>query len=311
MCAQTAKQTVTIKKYANRRLYNTATSSYVTLEDLSVMVKDGCEFNVYDAKSSEDITRSVLTQIIVEEENKTGQQNLLPINFLRQLIGFYGDSLQWMVPKYLEHSMDALTGNQDQIRDYFQTTLGSIFPFGTTLEEMSKQNMSMFENTLRMFSPLSSLETLTNNLGSISPFVTTPSASSASSSPSATASNKSATPSTSSSNTCSTSSSKNSCCSTSSNRKNSCSTDTNTSSNNSKKADTAAACCSTATQQPMASVTNLKPRSSDSSKSSSTTTTPMPNVQSATATNNTGADDMQQKIANLQRQLADLAKSRA
>ncbi|MGE4351979.1 MAG: polyhydroxyalkanoate synthesis repressor PhaR, partial [Bdellovibrionales bacterium] len=92
MCAQTAKQTVTIKKYANRRLYNTATSSYVTLEDLSSMVKEGCDFNVYDAKTSEDITRSVLTQIIMEEENKIGQQNLLPINFLRQLIGFYGDS---------------------------------------------------------------------------------------------------------------------------------------------------------------------------------------------------------------------------
>ena len=146
------KQTVTIKKYANRRLYNTATSSYVTLEDLSKMVKENIEFNVYDAKSSEDITRSVLTQIIVEEESKAGQ-NLLPINFLRQLIGFYGDNMQWLVPKYLEHSMESLSKNQDQIRNYFQTTFGGMFPFGTTLEEMGKQNMAMFERTMRMFAP--------------------------------------------------------------------------------------------------------------------------------------------------------------
>ncbi len=147
------KQTVTIKKYANRRLYNTATSSYVTLENLSQMVKEGIEFNVYDAKTSEDITRSVLTQIIVEEEGKVGQ-NLLPIGFLRQLIGFYGDNMQWLVPKYLEHSMQSLSKNQEQIRNYFQTTLGGMFPFGTTLEEMGKQNLAMFERTMRMFAPL-------------------------------------------------------------------------------------------------------------------------------------------------------------
>ena len=146
------KQTVTIKKYANRRLYNTATSSYVTLDDLSKMVKEDIEFNVYDAKTSEDITRSVLTQIIVEEESKAGQ-NLLPINFLRQLIGFYGDNMQWLVPKYLEHSMESLSKNQDQIRNYFQSTFGGIFPFGSTFEEMGKQNMAMFERTMRMFAP--------------------------------------------------------------------------------------------------------------------------------------------------------------
>ena len=148
-----AKQTVTIKKYANRRLYNTATSTYVTLGDLAKMVKEGTEFNVYDAKSSEDLTRSVLTQIIVEEEGKAGQ-NLLPIGFLRQLIGFYGDNMQWMVPKYLEQSMQSLSSNQDKIRGYFQNTIGSIFPFGNTLEEMGKQNMAMFERAMRMFSPL-------------------------------------------------------------------------------------------------------------------------------------------------------------
>lgn len=146
------KQAITIKKYANRRLYNTSTSSYVTLSDLAKMVKDGIEFNVYDAKTSEDLTRSVLTQIIVEEEGKAGQ-NLLPISFLRQLIGFYGDNMQWMVPKYLEQSMQALSSNQDKIRGYFQNTFGNMFPFGSTLEEMSKQNMAMFERTMRMFTP--------------------------------------------------------------------------------------------------------------------------------------------------------------
>ena len=146
------KQTVTIKKYANRRLYNTSTSSYVTLDNLSQMVKEGTEFNVYDAKTSEDITRSVLTQIIVEEESKSGQ-NLLPIGFLRQLIGFYGDNMQWLVPKYLEQSMQMLTKNQEQIRSYFQTTFGGMFPFGSTLEEMGKQNLAMFERAMRMFSP--------------------------------------------------------------------------------------------------------------------------------------------------------------
>jgi len=145
-------ETVVIKKYANRRLYNTATSTYVTLDDLSTMVKKGVEFNVYDAKSNEDITRSVLTQIIVEEEGKAGQ-NLLPISFMRRLIGFYGDNMQWLVPKYLEHSMTSLTKNQEQIRDYFQTTLGGMFPFGSTLEQMSKQNLAMFERTMKMFTP--------------------------------------------------------------------------------------------------------------------------------------------------------------
>lgn len=147
-------ETVVIKKYANRRLYNTATSTYVTLDDLATMVKQGVEFNVYDAKSNEDITRSVLTQIIVEEEGKAGQ-NLLPISFMRRLISFYGDNMQWLVPKYLEHSMQSLTKNQEQIRNYFQTTLGGMFPFGSTLEQMSKQNMAMFERTMKMFSPFS------------------------------------------------------------------------------------------------------------------------------------------------------------
>ena len=141
---------VTIKKYANRRLYNTATSSYVTLDHLCQMVKDGTDFVVYDAKTGDDITRSVLTQIIVEEESKG--QNLLPIPFLRQLISLYGDNMQWLVPRYLEHSMKSFTGNQEKMREYFQTTFGGMFPF-TGFEEMSKQNIAMFERAMRMFSP--------------------------------------------------------------------------------------------------------------------------------------------------------------
>src|SRR5690606_35489414 len=134
---------VIIKKYANRRLYNTATSSYVTLDHLSQMVQDGVEFTVFDAKTGEDITRSVLTQIIVEEEGKTGQ-SLLPINFLRQLIGFYGDNMKFLLPKYLEHMMQAFSTNQEKLRASMQDTMGNFFPFGN-LEEVGKQNMAMFE----------------------------------------------------------------------------------------------------------------------------------------------------------------------
>ncbi|MGF1629078.1 MAG: polyhydroxyalkanoate synthesis repressor PhaR [Kiloniellaceae bacterium] len=141
---------ITIKKYANRRLYNTATSSYVTLDHLCQMVQEDVDFVVYDAKSGEDITRAVLTQIIVEEESKG--QNLLPINFLRQLISFYGDSMQWMVPSYLEHMMEAFSQNQDRMRQSMQETFGGMFPFGN-LEEVSKQNMALFESALRMFAP--------------------------------------------------------------------------------------------------------------------------------------------------------------
>ena len=150
--AETAeKATVVIKKYANRRLYNTATSSYVTLDHLCQMVKDGVEFAVYDAKSGEDITRSVLTQIIVEEESKGGQ-NLLPINFLRQLISFYGDNLQFLVPRYLEHTMQYFANNQEQMRNYMRDTFGGMFPFGR-FEDLGKQNIAFFERALKMFAP--------------------------------------------------------------------------------------------------------------------------------------------------------------
>jgi len=140
---------VTIKKYANRRLYNTATSSYVTLDHLCQMVKDRIEFAVYDAKSGEDITRSVLTQIIVEEEAKG--ENLLPIGFLRQIIGFYGDSMQkFLLPQYLDMMMQSFEKNQSEMQRHMSETFGSVFPFGQ-MEEMSKQNMAMFEQAMKMF----------------------------------------------------------------------------------------------------------------------------------------------------------------
>ena len=141
----------TIKKYANRRLYNTATSSYVTLDHLCQMVKDNEDFVVYDAKTGDDITRSVLTQIIVEEEGKGGQ-NLLPISFLRQLIGFYDDSLGGLVPRYLEYSMTAFLRNEEQMRQYMEHTLGGLFPFNP-IGEMNKQNIALFESAMKMFTP--------------------------------------------------------------------------------------------------------------------------------------------------------------
>lgn len=158
---------VTIKKYANRRLYNTATSSYVTLDHLCQMVKDGVEFHVYDAKTGDDITHSVLTQIIVEEESKG--QNLLPIGFLRMLISFYGDSLQWVLPKYLEHSMSSFSRNQDSMRSYMDNTFGGIFPFGSNLEEMGKQNMAMIDSAMRMFSPFGAEGTVNRAPGTAKP----------------------------------------------------------------------------------------------------------------------------------------------
>jgi polyhydroxyalkanoate synthesis repressor PhaR len=140
----------TIKKYANRRLYNTGTSTYVTLEDLAAMVKEGEDFLVYDAKTGDDITRSVLAQIIFEQENKAGQ-NLLPTTFLRQLIRFYGDSMQMVVPKYLEQSIDMLTREQEKFRKQMTNTF-SMTPFAP-LEEHVRRNMELFQQTFSMFKP--------------------------------------------------------------------------------------------------------------------------------------------------------------
>ena len=150
-----AAEPVTIKKYANRRLYNTGTSTYVTLEDLAAMVKNGEDFVVYDAKTGEDITRSVLAQIIFEQENKEGQ-NLLPIAFLRQLIRFYGDSMQMLVPRYLEVSLDSLTREQEKFRQQMAQAFGGS-PFGA-LEETVRRNMEMFERAFAMFTPFARRE---------------------------------------------------------------------------------------------------------------------------------------------------------
>ena len=145
---------ITIKKYANRRLYNTATSAYITLEDLASIVKKGDDFVVYDAKSGEDITRSVLTQIIVEQESKEGQ-SLLPITFLRQLIRFYGDSMQMLVPSYLEFTIGKLTNEQAKFREIARQNLGSPLatPVFGSIEEQTRKNMALFEQALAMFSP--------------------------------------------------------------------------------------------------------------------------------------------------------------
>jgi len=149
------KEPVIIKKYANRRLYNTGTSTYVTLEDLAKMVKIGEDFIVYDAKTGEDITRSVLAQIIFEQENKEGQ-NLLPIAFLRQLIRFYGDSMQMLVPRYLEVSIESLTREQEKFRQQMAQAFGvGGFP---TLEDQVRRNMEMFERAFTMFAPFARRE---------------------------------------------------------------------------------------------------------------------------------------------------------
>ena len=146
---------ITIKKYANRRLYNTGTSTYVTLEDLATMVKEGDDFVVFDAKTGEEITRSVLAQIIFEQENKEGQ-NLLPINFLRQLIRFYGDSMQMLVPRYLEVSLESLTREQEKFRQQMAQAFG-VGSFGP-LEDQVRRNMEMFEKAFAMFTPFARRE---------------------------------------------------------------------------------------------------------------------------------------------------------
>jgi polyhydroxyalkanoate synthesis repressor PhaR len=251
-----SNESVVIKKYANRRLYNTATSTYVTLGNLAEMVKAGTEFNVYDAKSNEDITRSVLAQIIIEEEGKTGQ-NLLPISFLRRLIGFYGDSMQWLVPKYLEHSLQSLTKNQEQIREYFHKTFGNIFPFNNTLEQMSKQNMAMFESTMQMFSPFGSIGMKLGKNGS-------------------------------------------ECCATTQN---------------------GAAVKTTSKEPALAPVSEIGTKTKEKAKDSETTSSPAakkklaavptPETAKATAQKAVSGEEVQNKIAALQRQLSELARNKA
>lgn len=150
---------IIIKKYANRRLYNTGTSTYVTLEDLAEMVKRGEEFTVQDAKSGEDITHPVLTQIIFELENKDGQ-NMLPVPFLRQLISFYGDQMQMVVPSFLEQSMIAFAKEQERFREQMKDAVGKsplemmqVAAPIKALEEQTRRNIEMFQNAMRMFTP--------------------------------------------------------------------------------------------------------------------------------------------------------------
>jgi len=153
--AQAEKPTIVIKKYANRRLYNTDTSTYVTLDDLAGMVRAGADFVVYDARTGEDLTHTVLTQIIVEQESK-GQQNLLPIGFLRQLIRFYGNSIERLVPSYLEYSLDTLTREQEKYRQQFANTFGAAAI--EAMQEHTRKNLEIFQRALNMFTPFTALE---------------------------------------------------------------------------------------------------------------------------------------------------------
>ena len=147
-----AGEKVVIKKYANRRLYNTASSSYVTLEHLADMTREGIDFVVYDAKSGDDITRSVLTQIIFDEENRGDGKNLLPIQFLRQLIGFYGNQMQAFLPSYLEMSLQTFAQQQERMRAQFGGPFGQATGIAA-FDEQIRQNMALFERGMKMFSP--------------------------------------------------------------------------------------------------------------------------------------------------------------
>lgn len=151
--AELPNEPVVIKKYANRRLYNTDTSSYVTLDDLAEMVRAERDFSVHDAKSGEDLTHAVLTQIIVDQESKG--QNLLPVGFLRQLIRFYGDSIEQLVPSYLEFSLDSLTRDQDRYRKKFAGAFGTSSM--EAMQDQARQNFAMFEKALGMFNPYSAM----------------------------------------------------------------------------------------------------------------------------------------------------------
>lgn len=145
---------IVIKKYANRRLYNTATSAYVTLDDLARMVREGQDFVVFDARTNEELTRQILTQIIFDEESRG--EALLPVQFLRRLIGFYGGQMQGVLPSYLEMSLENFSRQQEQFRSQVTKALGVTPAAGvgaTLMEEAVKQNMAMFQNAMKMFPP--------------------------------------------------------------------------------------------------------------------------------------------------------------
>ena len=163
------KEAVVIKKYANRRLYNTETSAYVTLDDLATMVRGDRDFVVYDAKTGDDLTHSVLTQIIVEQEAKSGGHTMLPVPFLRQLIRFYDDSIAKMVPSYLQMSLQTLVNEQERFRSQF-TPFFAQSPFGSTafeaMQEQSRKNLAMFEHAMKMWTPFTAALPLTGALRS-------------------------------------------------------------------------------------------------------------------------------------------------
>ena len=151
------REAVVIKKYANRRLYNTETSTYVTLEDLAAMVRSDRDFVVYDAKTGDDLTHSVLTQIIVEQENRQGGQTLLPVPFLRQLIRFYDDSIGRMVPGYLQFSLENLVKEQEKFRSQFATAFSNPAAAFEVYQDAARKNMQMFEQALTMWSPFNGM----------------------------------------------------------------------------------------------------------------------------------------------------------
>ncbi|MGP1275617.1 MAG: polyhydroxyalkanoate synthesis repressor PhaR [Caulobacterales bacterium] len=151
MSASGKTSKITIKKYANRRLYDTSASRYVTLDHLRDLVKENADFEVVDAKTGEDLTRGVLAQIIFEEEAKGA--NLLPVEFLRQLIGFYGDSMQAFVPGYLKMSMEGFMRQQDELREKMTGAMASPAGSMALLEEQTRRNMAMFEQAMKMFTP--------------------------------------------------------------------------------------------------------------------------------------------------------------
>jgi len=165
-----ADEPIVIKKYANRRLYDTSTSAYVTLEHLSTLVRDGKEFTVQDAKTGVDLTRSVLAQIIFEQENR--KDGVLPVSFLRQLIQFYGDSFQSMLPAYLELTMQNFTAQQEKWREYMASALGDESK-AKAFDDQVRKNMEMFEETMRLFTPFAKTR---EEPGAAKPETTTPAA---------------------------------------------------------------------------------------------------------------------------------------
>ncbi len=155
MAASKDEAPIRIRKYANRRLYNTASSSYVTLADLAQLVRDGVEFTVEDAKSGEDLTRATLTQIIVDEEQNGA--NLLPVSLLRQIISMYRDNMGWMLPAYLEQSMEWFGANQEAMRREVERAYGPGLPFGS-LDDIGKRNLALFEQSMRFWNPFAAVK---------------------------------------------------------------------------------------------------------------------------------------------------------